>query len=424
MIKFLFKGIVRDSSRSVLPVIVVSVGVALTVLLSGYITGTMSDMIDQNARFETGHVKVMSQAYAENKDQLPNDLALLGVDSLVQSLKTQYPDVDWVQRIRFGGLIDVPDDAGETKGQSPATGLALQLFSADSKESERLNLERSMIAGTIPQKPGEAVVGHDFAEKLNIGVGDQITYFGSTMNGSMTFANFTVSGTIRFGVAAMDKGALLVDISDAQHMLDMEDGAGEILGYFNQGVYDDERAEQLKMAFNAHYSDPDDPFSPVMLKLKDQNNLAGMLDYVDLASGLFVGIFVLAMSVVLWNTGLIAGLRRYKEFGIRLALGESKGAIYRSMVYEALLIGVIGSVVGTALGLGLTYYLQVVGLDISEFLTNASVMMPSVIRAKITPQLFFIGFIPGLFAMVLGNMLSGIGIYKRETAQLFKELEV
>ena len=37
---------------------------------------------------------------------------------------------------------------------------------------------------------------------------------------------------------------------------------------------------------------------------------------------------------------------------------------------------------------------------------------------------FYIGFIPGLFAMVIGNMLSGIGIYKRETATLFKELEV
>lgn len=424
MIKFLFKGIVRDSSRSVLPVIVVSVGVALTVVLSGYLTGTMSDMIDQNARFETGHVKVMTQAYADNKDQLPNDLALLGIDSLVQSLKSEYPDMDWVQRIRFGGLIDVPDQHGETMGQSPASGLALQLFSPDSKESERLNLERSMVAGTIPQKPGDAVVGHDFAERLNIGVGDKITYFGSTMNGSMTFANFTISGTIRFGVAAMDKGALLVDLSDAQHMLDMEDGAGEILGYFNQGVYDDDRAERLKVAFNARYTNPNDSFSPEMFKLKDQNNLAGMLNYVDMASGIFVGIFVLAMSVVLWNTGLIAGLRRYKEFGIRLALGESKGAIYRSMVYEALLIGVIGSVLGTAVGLGFTYYLQVVGIDISQYLSNASVMMPSVIRAKITPGLFYIGFIPGLFAMVLGNMLSGIGIYKRETARLFKELEV
>jgi putative ABC transport system permease protein len=57
-------------------------------------------------------------------------------------------------------------------------------------------------------------------------------------------------------------------------------------------------------------------------------------------------------------------------------------------------------------------------------MADSSMMMPTVMRARVTPSLFYIGFIPGLFAMVLGNMLSGIGIYKRETATLFKELEV
>jgi putative ABC transport system permease protein len=35
-----------------------------------------------------------------------------------------------------------------------------------------------------------------------------------------------------------------------------------------------------------------------------------------------------------------------------------------------------------------------------------------------------IGFLPGLLATLLGSALSGVGIYKRKTAQLFKELEV
>ena len=46
------------------------------------------------------------------------------------------------------------------------------------------------------------------------------------------------------------------------------------------------------------------------------------------------------------------------------------------------------------------------------------------IHAKITTETYYIGFIPGVISMVLGTMLSGIGIYKRQTAQLFKELEV
>lgn len=424
MIKFLFKGIIRDSSRSVLPIIIISLGVALTVLLSGYITGMMGDTIDQNARFETGHVKVMTKVYAENKDQVPIDLALLGVDSLVKSLQNEFPDMEWVKRIRFGGLIDVPDEQGETKGQGPASGLAIELLSTKNNEVERLNLKSSLVTGSLPTQRSEAIIGHEFAEKLRISIGDSVTYFGTSMNGSMTFANFVVTGTIRFGIASMDKGAIIVDVRDAQQMLDMEDGAGEILGFLNTGVYDDEKAEKVKNAFNSKHTGNKDEFAPVMLKLRNQNNLDGLLTYVDLASGLFVAIFVFAMSLVLWNTGLIAGLRRYNEFGIRLALGESKGGIYRTLVYEAILIGIIGSFVGTAIGLGLTYYLQVVGIDVSGYMDQANIMMPSTLRAKVTPSLFYIGFIPGLFAMVFGNMLAGIGIYRRETATLFKELEV
>ena len=57
MIKFLLKGILGDKNRSVLPIIIIMIGVALTILLSGYMRGVMGDMIDQNARFDTGHLK-------------------------------------------------------------------------------------------------------------------------------------------------------------------------------------------------------------------------------------------------------------------------------------------------------------------------------------------------------------------------------
>jgi len=424
MIKFLLKGIVRDRSRSMLPIIITALGVGLTVLLSGYLKGAFGDIIDQNARFETGHVKVMTQAYAENKDQIPNDLALLDASEWLDTLNAEIPEMQWIERIKFGGLIDVPDENGNTRAQGPATGMALDIFSDESGENKRMNIEASLVTGAIPKKPSEAIIGHDFAEKLNLKLGDEITFFGSTMNGSMTFKTFNISGTIRFGTSAMDKGALIVDISDAQLMLDMDDATGEILGYLKSGVYDQNETDKIAMSFNNTYKLNTDEFSPEMLTLREQNNLASLLDYADVMSAMFIFIFVLAMSIVLWNTGLLGGLRRYQEFGIRLALGEAKANIYWSMVLEAVLIGVIGSIVGTIIGLGFTYYMQVVGIDISSYLDNSSMIMPSILRAKVTPNLFYIGFIPGVLAMVFGTMLAGIGIYKRETANLFKELEV
>ena len=246
---------------------------------------------------------------------------------------------------------------------------------------------------------------------------------GSTMYGSMAFYNFIVAGTVRFGTVVMDKGAMIADISDIQMALDMYDASSEILGYLPGGYWDPEQAEIIKLGFNSKFSNPDDEFSPVMAMLTEQSDLASYLEMVDAMSFIMVFVFVLAMSIVLWNTGLIGGLRRYGEVGIRLAIGEEKGHIYRSMIYESILIGILGSAFGTIIGLGFSYWIQEVGIDISGMTQGATMMMPASFHAKIVPQAWFIGFIPGLIASSVGTMLSGIGIYKRNTAVLFKELE-
>ena len=140
--------------------------------------------------------------------------------------------------------------------------------------------------------------------------------------------------------------------------------------------------------------------------------------------GIISSVFILAMSIVLWNAGLLGGLRRFGEIGIRLAIGEHKGHVYRSMIAESVLIGIFGSVLGTAVGLGFAWLLQTYGIDVGEMMKNTTMMMPTVYRAHITSTAYYIGFIPGILSTVLGTSLSGIGIYKRKTAQLFKELEV
>ncbi len=424
MIQFLIKGIIRDKNRSVLPAIVVSIGVFLTVLFSAWFAGVFSDMIKVNANFTAGHVKVMTRAYADNAEQLPNDLAIVEVSELMNDLEAAYPEMEWVQRIHFGGLLDVPDEHGDTRGQGMATGQGIDFFSPGSNEPERMNIPQSIVQGTLPEQPGEALISNDFAERFSLQPGDTITLFSSTMNGGMTFANFSIAGTVRFGMKALDRGAILIDITDAQTALDMEDAAGEVLGYFKEGGYDEAKALAIKETFNAGYEADPDEFAPLMLRLNDQSGLGGYLAIANKMVSIMIFVLVLALSIVLWNTGLIGGLRRYNEFGIRLAMGEEKKHIFRSLLTESIVIGVIGSVVGTAFGLAAAWYLQEYGLNFGSAIQGGSMMMPETFRADIRAEAFYIGFIPGLFSMVLGNALSGIGIYRRNTAQLFKELSV
>ena len=423
MIRFLLKGLLRDRSRSVLPVIVVVVGVMLTVFMFSWMNGVLSDIIYTSARFNTGHVKIMSRAYAENSDQLPNDLALLGIADLTKQLRRDYPEMYWTPRIHFGGLLDIPGENGETRAQGPAVGRGVDLFSPASRENELLQIEQSLVTGHLPKQSGEILVSQDFSEKLHVVPGDTATLISSTMYGSMAVANFIIAGTVRFGVTGLDRGAIIVDVSDIQTALDMMDGAGEIIGLFPDRRYQKGIPEQMTAEFNARYADDSDEFAPVMVPLREQNGLGAMLDLSSQFVGIIVFIFVMAMSVVLWNTGLMGSLRRYGEIGVRLAIGERKGHLYFSLIAEAIAVGLVGSIIGTGLGLLISFYMQENGIDISGMMKDATMMMSTVMRARVTPMSYFIGFIPGLLATVLGASLSGIGIYRRQTAQLTKEFE-
>lgn len=423
MIKFLIKGLWRDKSRSRLPIIVVTIGVMLTVLMHAYITGFMGDTIEMNARFTNGHIKVMSAAYAENMDLMPVDLALMNAEELLTTLSNEYPDTEWAARIKFGGLIDAPDSRGETRSQGPAMGFGIDLLSTTSREAQRLTLGKALRQGKMPSSPGEILLSDAFALKLKVVPGDTVTLIGSSMNGSMTMYNFIVAGTIAFGVEIMDRGTIIADIKDVRMALDMPDAAGEILGFLNTGFYDNDKALEMAGDFNKKYSTDTDEFAPVMKSLSQQGNMGQYVAMSEIWSMYVSLIFIFAMSLVLWNAGLLGGLRRYGEVGIRLAMGEEKGHVYRSMIWESVIIGLAGSVIGTALGLFFAWLIQTYGINISGMMRGASVMFPDTIRARITPPDFYIGFIPGLISTVLGTMLSGIGIYRRQTARLFKELE-
>ena len=424
MIQFLLKGLLRDKRRSLMPILIVAVGVTLSVFLHAYITGLMNDSIEMNAKLSFGHVKVVTKSFAENISQMPTDLALLETDALKEKLSQEFPDVAWVERIQFGGLIDAPDENGETKSQGPALGIGVDLLSGKSGEAERMGMAKSLVRGRLPKVKGEILLSELFSQKLGVNPGDAITLIGSTMNGSMSYYNFVLAGTLSFGVQVMDKGTIVADIEDVRLALDMDDAATEITGFFGSGYFLADQAAEIKEKFISYFPNPEnDEYAPKMLSLKDQGSMGQFVDLSNTMGAIITFVFMLAMSLVLWNAGLLGGIRRYGEFGIRLAMGEEKKHVYRTLVYESIMIGIAGSVVGTAIGLFFAWLMQTYGLNLGDAMKGSSMMMPTIIRARITPVDFYIGFLPGIVSTVIGAMLAGVGIYKRKTSQLFKELE-
>ena len=426
MIKFLTKGLLRDRTRSFFPVLVITISVAIVVFASGFMTGMMNNLLLDTAVILSGHEKIVTRAYHEESMLLPNDLALLDTDELVDKLEKEYPNLFWTPRITFAGLLDVPDERGETKSQGPVIGFGIDFFSEGSRQVEIWELERNLVSGTLPVSKNDALISSKLADKLNILLGEKVTFIGSTMDNAFTTYNYNIVGTFNLRKGQTDRQMMLVDISGAREALDMDNAASAIFGFMHDLFYDDAALVALRTNYNKIESDSLDIFSPVMLALRDGNQMGTMVDMSNAILAIMGSVFLVIVMVVLWNMGLMNGLRRYGEVGLRLAIGEPKGHVYRSLITEALIIGLFGTIIGTGLGLSITYYVQENGIDYTkgmEALSNSSMVMPNIFYAQVTPDLLYIGFFPGVLATVFGTMLAGLAIYKREMSQLFKELE-
>jgi putative ABC transport system permease protein len=426
MINFLFKGLIRDRSRSFFPLLIITIIVAIIIFFSGFLNGIYNSLFFNTAMVNSGHVKVVTHAYHLEHQLLPNDLALLESKNIIDDLEKNYDDYIWTPRITFAGLLDVPDENGETLNQSPVFALGVDFLSDNSSQIDVWDINKKIVQGKLFADKNQALLSSKLAERLNVTTNDIVTFIGSTMDGAFSTYNFMVSGIFDLNIGPIDKDMMIVDITGAEFALDMDNAASEILGYKKDLFFNDKQTVLLRDQYNMRFSDTDDIYRPFMLALRDSNQMSTIVDFSNVIMFIIMALFLVVVTLVLWNMGIMNGLRRYGEIGMRLAIGETKGHVYKSMILESLMIGFLGSFFGTMIGLLITSYLENVGLDYSkaiDSLNSANFAMPNVFYPQVTSELFYIGFFPGILATVFGTMLAGHAIYKREMAQLFKELE-
>jgi len=326
-----------------------------------------------------------------------------------------------VQRISFGALLVVPDAMGETRDQGEVVGFAADIIN-NPEERDRLNLNKALVDGRLPRQKGEVLISKTAFHKLKLRLGDPVTLISSTVYGAMSMYNLKVVGSVDFGVHTLDRGAIVADISDVRTMLDMEGGASEVLAYFRHGKYRHREVQSLKEDFNRRFSGPDE-FDVEMLALTDQGNLAYFMTVMKSSLGTMSFVFILILGIVLWNSGLMNGIRRWGEFGLRLAVGERKIHVYGSLVGEALVLGFVGSLLGILVGGAISLIFARNGIDISAYSRSSSIVSESIIYTSIDIGTLLIGLTIGVLSTLVGAVLAGIPIFRRQTSQLFKELE-
>jgi putative ABC transport system permease protein len=351
------RGLLGRKLRAALTAIAIVLGVAM---VSG--TYVLTDTI--KAAFNT----VFTQVY-KNTDVVITGKSAIGGSvnngvtppSLPESLLGKVRGLPGVQEAE-GGVSDQAQPVNH-KGKVVSRGGAPNLaFSVNPQGSQRFN-PLVLVSGKWPNGPDQIAIDTKTASSEHFAVGDAI---GVIARGPVQ--RFRITGTVRFGGLDSLGGATLsiFDLPTAQRIFHKQ-GKLDSIGVAG-------KPNVSPQALVAQVTPLLPPIAQVRTGAQeakqaanDTNTFLNILEYFLLAFGfvaLFVGIFVIA------NTLSITIAQRTRELATLRTLGATKRQVYWSIVIEAVIIGILASIVGLFLGLGLAKALNFLfvsfGIDLPQ----------------------------------------------------------
>ncbi len=258
--------------------------------------------------------------------------------------------MDGVRTVAPGieGSVVLLDPAGEKAvqtGGAPSFGLAY------------LPPERSVaqpdpfVAGVPPAEPGQVALNTGAAESAGLAVGDRTKVLVPSHPGPI---DVTVTGLY---APATDTGGFIgVQFTEDQARDLFTDGTHvAYLDIAAEGVPGDTLRDQLSMLYPDYKAQNGDQ---VRAEMKAEISEAlNFLNYFLLAFG---AIALIVGTFIIYNTFSMLVAQRLRELALLRAVGAGRGQVGRSVVAEALIVGVIGSLLGLLAGIALAYGLAAV----------------------------------------------------------------
>ncbi len=217
-------------------------------------------------------------------------------------------------------------------------------------------LERSvspvvLTAGRGPLRAGEVAIDTGVVDKTGYRVGD-------TLQLLTTGPRITVRlvGIFRYGDSGGLAGASVTafDTATAQKLFG-EPGrfSGASVGAAN-GVSDSVLRDRIAQALGSRYD--------VKTQKQQAHDLAAALSqtlqFISVFLLVFAGVALFVGTFIILNTFAMLVAQRQKELALLRALGASRGQVTRSVLTEALILGVVGSTVGLLVGFGIATALR------------------------------------------------------------------
>ncbi len=209
---------------------------------------------------------------------------------------------------------------------------------------------------------GSCVIGSNLAERMKIRVGNKVT---------IKEKEFTVAGILKEEGARFDinpNNAIIISEKDFTELFNKEDYSAIIAKV--ESLQDIEKFKDLvEKSINSR-----DKKVRVLELRSILERITEAFNQINLFLLAIAGVSLLVAGVSILNIMLMSTLERTKEIGVMRAVGASRHTILRIFLYEALILGVIGSVIGGFLSIFGGYFIELAILQSAKHLFSMATL--------------------------------------------------
>ncbi|UPZ32676.1 FtsX-like permease family protein [Streptomyces sp. LRE541] len=319
---------------------------ALAVLLSvAFVAGSLifSDTVGRT--FDRLFASTSADVTLSPKEDLESQIPSGAVQTVPTSLVDRISKIDGVALARPDVSVEnvtVVDKDNESVG--PTTGAPT--IAADWYVTDRSPVE--LTSGHAPRGPGEVLLDADTAEQKHVDIGDPLTVIAQPGSFKVEVVGIATFKTTNPGAALV----FLDPAVAADKLLGRDGVATSVQVDAAQGVTDAQLKQRIATELGSGRYE---------LETADEqaesaaSQLGGFLDVIKYVMLGFAGIAVLVGIFLIVNTFSMLIAQRTRELGLLRALGADRRQVRRSVLTEAVLLGVVGSTLGLATGIGLAF---------------------------------------------------------------------
>jgi putative ABC transport system permease protein len=396
-----FRNVFRNRRRTVMTLLMVGGGVAGLLLVGGFFAFMFRGLREMTINNGLGHIQVFTAEHFKRDEVRVLDTGIENWRQVAASISTGGHVRGVAPRIDFYGMLSNGEKSAVFMGSA-----------VDPHAEKSLGFIPRITSGRdLDGKPSsevEALIGAGVARSMNVKVGDGLTLLAVTADGALNGIDVQIVGIVTTGFKEMDDRYLRVTLPSAQRLLQSDRVTNLVVG-LDKTENTDQVAAQLTPRLNG---------LPQQLVLRKWIDLATYyLQVRTMFSGIFIFLGVIVFFMVVMssvNTLLMAMFERTREIGTMLAMGTPRSWIMALFVLEAVLLGVMGAIVGVVGGNILGVLLNASGLHLPPPPGN-TVDMP--FRVLHVPSLMIGSSLLVIVSLALASILPAIRASRLQIAE-------